>query len=100
MSENTWYIDPDAGPVAAEDDENYDEAYGPADPSTESGRIVEDDEGVRADTTKEAVGHLAGGDTAWKSAEESAIHVVDEAGQDAEDLVDLDELPADPDERE
>jgi hypothetical protein len=45
------------------------------------------------------VAHVAVGDTAWKSAEESAVHVVDEMAQSAEDLVDLDALPEDPDER-
>ena len=99
MSEGTWYIDPEAGAVSAEDDAEYDEAYGPDNPHPEDGRLVEDDEGVRSDTTSEAVATVAVGDTAWKSAEEQAVHVVDEAGMAAEDLVDLDELPANPDER-
>ena len=81
MSESTWFIDPEAGPVSAEDDDNYDEAYGPGDPHPQEGRLVEDDEGVRSDTTSEAVAHVAVGDTAWKSAEESAVHVVDEMAQ-------------------
>ena len=99
MSESTWFIDPEAGPVSAEDDDNYDEAFGPGDPHPQEGRLVEDDEGVRSDTTSEAVAHIAVGDTAWKSAEESAVHVVDEMAQSAEDLVDLDALPEDPNER-
>lgn len=99
MSEGTWFIDPEAGAVSAEDDDTYDEAFGPGDPHPQDGRLVEDDEGVRGDTTSEAVAHVAVGDTAWKSAEESAVHVVDEFAQTAEDLVDLDALPENPDER-
>jgi len=99
MSENSWYIDPDAGPVAAEDDENYDEAYGPRDPIPHDGRLVDDDEGVRSDTTSELTAHVAVGDTSWKSAEESAVHVVTESELADEDLVDLDELPENPDDR-
>jgi hypothetical protein len=99
MSENSWYITPDAGPVAADDDENYDEAYGPKDPIPHDGRLVDEDEGVRADTTSEMYAHVATGDTSWKSAEESAVHVVSETELAAEELVDLDALPEDPDER-
>lgn len=99
MSESTWYISPDTGPVSADDDETYDEAYGPGDPHPHDGRLVEDDEGVRADTTAEAVATVAVGDTAWKSAEESAVHVVTEFELAAEELVDLDELPEDADDR-
>jgi hypothetical protein len=99
MSESTWFIDPEAGAVSAEDDDNYDEAYGPGDPHPTEGRLVEDDEGVRSDTTKEAVAHVAEGDTAWKSAEESAVHVIDENAMADSDLVDMDELPENPDER-
>ena len=99
MSESTWFIDPEAGPVSAEDDDNYDEAYGPGDPHTQEGRLVEDDEGVRSDTTSEAVAHVAQGDTAWKSAEESAVHLIDENDLVSSDQVDLDELPANPDDR-
>jgi len=99
MSEGTWYIDPEAGAVSADDDAEYDEAYGPGDPKPHEGRLVEDDEGVRSDTTSEAVAHIAVGDTAWKSAEEQAIHVISEDDQAAEDLVDLDELPGNPDDR-
>ena len=99
MSEGTWYIDPEAGAVSAEDDAEYDEAYGPGDPKPHDGRLVEDDEGVRSDTTSEAVAHIAVGDTAWKSAEEQAIHVISEDDQTTEDLVDLDQLPENPDDR-
>ena len=47
MSESTWFIDPEAGAVSVEDDDNYDEAYGPGDPHPHEGRLVEDDEGLR-----------------------------------------------------
>ncbi|HEX5017436.1 MAG TPA: DUF5709 domain-containing protein [Actinomycetes bacterium] len=99
MSEHPWFVDPEGRPVSAEDDDNYDEAYGPGDPHVHEGRLVEDDEGVRSDTTKEAVARVAEGDTAWKSAEESAVHMVDEEEIVESDRVDLDELPEDPDER-
>jgi hypothetical protein len=99
MSESTWYISPDTGPVSAEDEETYDEAYGPGDPKPHEGRLVEDDEGVRSDTTAEAVATVAVGDTHWKSAEEAAIHVVNEFELVAEELVDLDELPENADDR-
>ena len=99
MSESTWFIDPEAGAVSADDDAQYDEAYGPRDPHPQEGRLVEDDEGVRSDTTSESVAHVAVGDTAWKSAEESAVHVIDENAMTDSDLVDLDELPENPDDR-
>jgi hypothetical protein len=99
MSENSWYIDPDAGPVAAEDDGNYDEAYGPGDPVPHDGRLVDEDEGVRSDTTSELYAHVAVGDTGWKSAEEAAVHVVTESELAEENLVDLDALPENPDDR-
>ena len=31
MSEGVWYLDPEAGAVEAEDEETYDEAFGPHD---------------------------------------------------------------------
>lgn len=73
-----WYVDPEAGAVEAEDEQNYDEAFGPENPHPVDGRIVEDDEGVHEDTTKEAVAHVAVGDDQDLSAEEAAIHIVDE----------------------
>jgi hypothetical protein len=45
------------------------------------------------------VAHVAAGDTRWKSAEESAVHVVTETELVDDNLVDLDELPENPDER-
>lgn len=74
----SWYIDADAGPVDAEDDHNYDEEYGPSNPHQHDGRLVEDDEGVRGDSTAEAVAHIAVGDHADYSAEEAAVHIVED----------------------
>jgi hypothetical protein len=74
----SWYVDPEDGPVQAEDDRTYDEAYGPSDPVQHDGRLVEDDEGVREDQTPEAVAHIAAGDHADMTAEEAAVHVVDD----------------------
>lgn len=99
MSEGTWYVDPEAGYVEAEDDETYDEQFGPRDPSAQEGRLVEDDEGAHEDTTPESVAHLAHGDTRWMSAEESAVHVIDETDQLIAEAVEDDHLPEDPDER-
>lgn len=73
-----WYVDPEAGAVEAEDEQNYDEAFGPGDPHPVDGRIVEDDEGAHEDTTKEAVAHVAVGDDQDFSAEEAAVHIVEE----------------------
>ena len=77
-----WYVDPEDGPVAAEDDAPYDEAFGPGpvthDHGTGTARIVEDDEGAHPDLTKEAVAHEAAGDAEELSAEEAAMHYVDE----------------------
>ena len=92
MSETGWFIDPEAGPVAADDDDTYDEAYGPRDAAPTEGRLVEEDEGVRSDTTSEMVAHVAVGDTSWKSAEESAVHVLDEGELAEGERADLDEL--------
>lgn len=96
MSEGAWYVDGDGGAVEAEDDLTYDEAYGPRDPHPHDGRLVEDDEGSHTDVTSEAVAHVAVGDTAWKSAEEAAIHVVDDTELMIESAIDDDHLPVDP----
>lgn len=74
----SWYIDPDAGPVDAEDDRTYDEEFGPSDPHPHDGRLVEDDEGTRGDDTSEAVAHIAVGDFSDLSAEEAAVHIVED----------------------
>jgi hypothetical protein len=74
----SWYIDPDAGPVEAEDDRTYDEEFGPSDPHQHDGRLVEDDEGIRADDTAQAIAHIAVGDHADFSAEEAAVHIVED----------------------
>ena len=95
MSEGTWYIDPDAGPVDASDDGTYDEAYGPTNPLTGDGRLVDDEAGPGKSPESEVYGSVATGDTAWKSAEESAVHVVDEADLAIQDDLDEDGAPAD-----
>jgi len=100
MTEGAWYVDADGVPVEAEDEGNYDEAYGPSDGVHDhDGRLVEDDEGIRPDVTSESVARVAAGDHGWESAEEAAIHIIDETELDELDLVDLDALPADPDDR-
>lgn len=95
MSEGAWYVDAEGGAVEAEDEVTYDDAYGPRDPHPHDGRLVEDDEGSHPDTTSEAVAHVAVGDTAWLSAEEAAMHVIDDTELMLEDAVDEDRLPAD-----
>jgi hypothetical protein len=72
-----WYVDSEGQPVAEDDDENYDEASGPTDPYEQPGRIVEDDEGVRTDDEEFSVAYDSG-DHADLSAEEAAIHLVEE----------------------
>jgi hypothetical protein len=94
MTEGTWYIDPDAGPVAADDDETYDEAYGPGDPDEADGRLVDEDD-AKGTSQSEVYGAVAAGDTAWKSAEESAVHVVDEEELAEQDAWDADAAPTD-----
>ena len=43
-----------------------------------AGRLVAPDEGVGADTEKDLIGHAVGIDGAAASAEEAAVHVIDE----------------------
>jgi hypothetical protein len=72
-----WYVDPEGQPVSAEDDDTYDEAVGPAGPHEDAGRLVEDDEGVREDEEADAVARDSG-DAEDLSAEEAAVHLIDE----------------------
>jgi hypothetical protein len=72
-----WYVDAEGQPVAEDDDENYDEATGPDGPHDQPGRIVEDDEGVRVDEEASAVAYDSG-DHSDLSAEEAAIHVIED----------------------
>ena len=95
MSEGTWYIDPDAGPVDASDDGTYDEAYGPNHPVDGDGRLVDDEAGPGRPPESEVYGTVATGDTAWKSAEESAMHVRDESEMALQDDLDDDLAPPD-----
>jgi hypothetical protein len=71
-----WFVE--GGDIVAEEDEpNYDESVGPADPHEEPGRLVQDDEGVRSDDESDAVAYDSG-DRGDLSAEEAAIHVIEE----------------------
>jgi hypothetical protein len=95
VSEGTWYITPDDGPVDASDDETYDEAYGPSDPTDADGRLIDEEAGPGRPPESEVYGSVAVGDTHGKSAEESAIHVRDEAEMDLADDLDDDLAPPD-----
>jgi hypothetical protein len=78
MSEGPWYVDAESGPSELEDESVYDEALGPVDPHVHGGPLlVEDDEGAHPDTTSEAVAHEAFARRRELSAEESAMHVVE-----------------------
>jgi hypothetical protein len=71
-----WFVE--GGDIVADEDAaNYDESVGPADPHEEPGRLVEEDEGVREDDESDAVAYDSG-DRSDLSAEEAAIHVIDE----------------------
>ncbi|MBO0843379.1 MAG: hypothetical protein J2O46_09350 [Nocardioides sp.] len=67
------------------DDSEWDDAEEADDPdgrevgSQRSGRLVDPDEGVREDDEKELYGLDAGVDGAGASAEEAAVHVIDDA---------------------
>ncbi|MCA1824213.1 MAG: DUF5709 domain-containing protein [Mycobacteriales bacterium] len=74
--------------VTAESDEVYDADAVLADDAAADpfrgdlgsvGRLVEDDEGARADETKEALAHDVGTDLGGFSAEEAAMHIVEES---------------------
>lgn len=69
MSTN-WYVYHDGTPVEAEDDQNYDEAFGPRDHHTHEGRLTGDDD-------NDVVARVADGDTEDLSAEEAAMHEVE-----------------------
>ncbi|MHB1615317.1 MAG: DUF5709 domain-containing protein [Actinomycetes bacterium] len=89
MGRHGWYDDEGEGGK----DETYDPAYGPTPVDPDAGRVVEEDEGAHPDVTSEAVAHLAAGDVHGLSAEESAVHVLDEEAlveQENLDLLDTD----------
>jgi len=85
--------DPDS--IAAEDDWIGDGEVGDA----RAGRLVAPDEGLSADDEKDLVGEDVGIDGAGASAEEAAMHVIDEddaddpAGEAPFDLTDVGEEP-------
>ena len=54
-------------------------------PAATAGRLVEDDEGARSDAVAEAVAVDVGYDSGGFSAEEAAVHVVDEDHADLTD---------------
>jgi hypothetical protein len=71
-----WFVE--GGDIVAEEDAaNYDESVGPADPNAEPGRLVEEDEGAHEDDEEDAVAYDSG-DRGDLSAEEAAIHVIEE----------------------
>lgn|GEM_PF-6746458 len=93
MSESGWYRDADGRPTTAEEEDLYDEARGPGNPRPEG----EAHQVGAADATSaevDAPGLAATG--GWRSAEEAAIHVVDDDEQSAQDARDDD--AADPEE--
>jgi hypothetical protein len=92
-----WHADPDGDAIVDEEDEaTYDEAFGPGRHTGHVGRLVEDDEGAHPDVEKDAVAHEASNDTDGYSAEESAMHLEPEDGEewDAE-LADPDQSEGD-----
>jgi hypothetical protein len=71
--------EPEADPYAEDSDDDQDEAD--PDPETGSlraGRLVDSDEGLEEDFEKDLVGHDVGIDGAGASAEEAAMHIVDD----------------------
>ncbi|WP_311211167.1 MULTISPECIES: DUF5709 domain-containing protein [unclassified Aeromicrobium] len=69
---------PDVDPYADVDPEVYDDEVG----DERSGRLVAPDEGLGEDTEKALVGDDVGIDGAAASAEEAAVHVVDDEPDD------------------
>ena len=75
--------EPEADPYAEDSDDDQDEAD--PDPETGSlraGRLVDSDEGLGEDLEKDLVGHDVGIDGAGASAEEAAMHVIDDDDSD------------------
>jgi hypothetical protein len=68
--------DPDAG------DEDVDGLLLDDGPDPRAGRLVADDEGVRADTEADLVAHDVGIDSGAATAEEAAVHVVEDDDTD------------------
>jgi hypothetical protein len=66
--------EPDPYEVAASDTEDVGGEVG----DERSGRLVADDEGIMPDTESDLVAHDVGIDGAAASAEEAAVHVIDE----------------------
>jgi hypothetical protein len=83
--------DPDPDPYAEDEDDEDDEddayrederpaddLFGDDEPEPRAGRLVADDEGVHADSEADLVAHDVGIDGGAASAEEAAVHVLDE----------------------
>jgi hypothetical protein len=70
--------EPDVDPYADEDPEDFDSEVG----DERSGRLVDPDAGLGEDTEKALVGDEVGIDGAAASAEEAAVHVVDDDPDD------------------
>ena len=71
--------EPEADPYAEDSDDDQDEAD--PDPETgalRAGRLVDSDEGLGEDFEKDLVGHDVGIDGAGASAEEAAMHIIDD----------------------
>jgi hypothetical protein len=71
--------EPEPDPYAEVSDDDQDEVD--ADPETgdiRAGRLVDSDEGLGEDVEKDMVGHDVGIDGAGASAEEAAMHVIDD----------------------
>jgi hypothetical protein len=67
--------EPDADPYAEVDDDYLDDGEVG---NERSGRLVADDEGLGADDDEELFAHDVGVDGAGSSAEEAAVHIVDD----------------------
>lgn len=73
--------DPELDPYLEAEEETLDEIEGDYDPETgeeRAGRLVDPNEGIGEDTTSDLIGEDVGIDGAGASAEEAAVHVIDE----------------------
>jgi hypothetical protein len=72
--------DPESDPYAATSTEDDDELDDGEVGDERAGRLVDPDEGLGEDAEKDLVGDDVGIDGAAASAEEAAVHIVDESG--------------------
>jgi hypothetical protein len=80
LAQETPDVDPDADPAPDSDEDELTRRGYDVDPR--AGRLVEDDEGFGEDTEADSVAWDAGVDGAGASAEEAAIHVIDDEAGD------------------